>query len=273
MTHNKNTSNTHKVEQNDGAEKDHENEKFTGIYGSQTGTNSKAYLSYAWSNRESLSELERKGFAQFFYLALCSHLEALLCSMIKARMSSITSIETHFFERQIGTVNGIKHEYSFDPVIKSVLLLSRRIAKDAETAAIPKLIEIFDRVFPVKLESILGSELSQDFKQLINLRNIFGHGRSVTAEFELKDGEVYNARLDGSELKAPAQRLIKVGIVVPPKKGNQAHIEWVNLVYKDEALIHFYKAVLEVEKKLRSSIDYLPEEVRVFVTPLPDISI
>lgn len=55
----------------------------------------KAYLAKAWAVRAELTDYERRGFAQFFYLTVCGHLEAVLVAHIKARLFSMSAFKWH----------------------------------------------------------------------------------------------------------------------------------------------------------------------------------
>jgi hypothetical protein len=243
-----------------------------GKYATQTGTFSKAYLERAWDQRADLTDIERKGFAQFFYISLCGHIEAVICAVIKARLSSMEIFQFNPVNDQTFTLDGVSQVCSFEPVSNSIWHLSNQISAEAETAALGKLLEVYNKVFPKKLSDTVGPELHKDINALVALRNIFGHGRSISIEIELKDGEVHNATLDGSVLKMPAQRLHEAGVINLPSPSNYAHIHLIDLMYCDDALMHFYNAIVAIETKLKSEVEFLPEKRKIFVTSLPTLS-
>jgi len=237
-----------------------------------TTTFSKAYLSVAWKNRDQLKEYERRGFAQFFYLTLCGHIEGVLAALIKARLQSVTHmVRWETLPPAEFNAYGKIQSCRLDPLIESLRRLLSSISDEAQSAPMAKLIELHGRIFPQKLSDILGPDLHQDLLALNSLRNLFAHGRDMFMEFD--DPFVGKGTLAGNPLQLPAQRLLAAKIIKCLNITGQNHNEFQAQFFDDDALLYFYNAVQEIEKRLDASRTFLPESVVPSIPALPTITV
>lgn len=236
-----------------------------------SSTFGKAFLAKAWEARDELLEYERRGFAQFFYLTICGHIESVLMNCIKTRLNMIES--AHW--EQVGpiecTVNNEKHLCPLNPVIASVRLMASRMKNKVETAPLSKLLQLYNEVFPAALSSVVGQELSKDLDALAKLRNIFAHGRDIFIEFEGEDLMNLKGTLDDNPLKYPAQRLQAAGIITSFNITGQNHHEFISIFFGDKAMLHFYGIIREVESALKENSSFLPEKMMFIIPELPEL--
>ena len=241
--------------------------------GISTSYFSKAYIAVAWGTRNELQESERRGFSQFFYLAICGHIESILSSIIKARVFSIR----HMFRWEALPPQEYHEEdtiYHCDqkPIVESLWKIILLVAHDTENAPLSKLIELYNKTFQENLREIIGKELYEDLDALASLRNLFGHGRDIFVEFDDPFGEG-KANLDKNPLQKPAKRLHHAGIIKNFDITMQNYIEFHASFYSDDALLYFYKAIQKVEDKLANSLEFPPEKARIFFVRLPDLEV
>ncbi len=245
--------------------------KRRGRFSISTSVFNKAYLKSAWSERDKWASYERHGFAQFFYLTIAGHLEAVIAAIVKARLKSIR----HMLKwDELGpmkyTDNGQNHSLAMDPLVTSLTALLEAQEIEAEHAPIEKLGSFYSRIFSRTVAAVIGKELDQDMQALFKLRNLFAHSRDWYLE---TDGITQGHRiiLDGNPLQMPAQRLHAAGIIANLDFNGNNHSELMGHLYSDEALLHFYDQVIMIENKLRNSVDFLPEKNMLFITELPDL--
>jgi hypothetical protein len=221
---------------------------------------SKSYLAKAWEARSELLDYERRGFAQFFYLTICGHIESQLASVISGRLTSIyrTINWDDLPPFQLG-IDGVDHKCSLEPVTRSLRQIARHVEGIVDDAPLGKLMEIFAWVFPEKLRDLIGSELHEDMIALADLRNIFAHGRQIFMDFYGEDFSELRGSLDGNPLKTPANRLLKVGIIKNLEITGQNHNDFYAVFYGDDAMLHFYRAANSIEEKLEANSTFLPE--------------
>lgn len=239
-----------------------------------TTTFSRAYLLVAWKSRDQLKEYERRGFAQFFYLTICGHVEGLLASVIKSRLDSIKMLRWHPIPPMQIKDGDTVHSCSFDPVVESMERIISTLSDDTESAPLARLIDLHSRVFPQPLSDIVGSDLHQDLNALASLRNLFAHGRDLFMKFDMKfdDPLAGKATLDKNPLQLPAQRLQAAKIIKDFNITGQNYHDFQAVFFGDEALLYFYRAVQDIEKKLRAFCTFLPETMRVTFPTLPDLN-
>ncbi|MGB3790379.1 MAG: hypothetical protein WA949_20390 [Phormidesmis sp.] len=243
-----------------------------------TGFN-KSYLAIAWNSRHSLTESERRGFSQFFYLTISSHVESLLAKIIGARVRSIQSL-TVFSPVPGGaateeTLASYREHESLVRESFSGVVSSLRV--EVETAPLNKLIMLYKRMFQKSLRDVVGRELYDDLDALASLRNTVAHGRDLYLEFEderRNPEDFYGPiTLDGNPLKKASERLLKSGVLsisvtdIDPLKW----YEFIAYFYCDAALLYFHDAVIQIEDSLRSSSDHSFESIQAFVPPLPKL--
>ncbi|MBD2086540.1 hypothetical protein H6F52_16405 [Coleofasciculus sp. FACHB-542] len=233
---------------------------------------SKAYLAVAWKSRNELTDYERRGFAQFFYLTICGHIESLLSSIIKVRINSIRyMVRWEAVPPMQFNDGGQIHHCELKPVIDSVLQIVSLVAKDTENAPLNKLFELYSKVFSQSLKEITGKDLYEDLDALASLRNLFAHGRDLFIEF---DGPFPDkATLDNNPLQKPAQRLFKAGIIKDFNITGRNYDKFQALFYSDEVLLYFYRSVQKIEDVLIKSIGFMPEKSMTYMPPLVDLEV
>lgn len=226
-----------------------------------TSTFSKSFLAKAWEARRELLDYEKRGFAQFFYLTLCGHIESELAFTIVRRLHFISRIVRWDALPPMKYKNqDVEQECPLDPLIQSIQQIAQRLEADVESAPLSKLIELFGRVFPESLRDILGSELFEDMNSLAVLRNIFAHGRNLTMDFEGEDWSSFKGTLDGNALKKPAERLYHAGIITSFDINGENYNDFHASFYSDDAMLYFYKAVQSIEARLESFSPFPPEQ-------------
>lgn len=239
---------------------------------SPTNRYSKSYLAKAWVGRKDLPENERRGFAQFFYITICGHLESLIVSIIKARLRFVSTfvrwdeLPAFKYEDDDG-----EHYYSLEPIIQSVKQISKLLEKEVEAATLSKLISLYARVFPDNLKKIIGTDLYDDIESLAVLRNIFAHGGDMFMEFEIDEGSTFTGYLDGNPLNKPVDRLIRAGVIKNKQINGNNHGEFHAIFYSDEAMLYFYKAVQAIETSLASASNFIPEQILHTKEKLPSL--
>src|SRR5574341_571955 len=173
---------------------------------------SKAYLARVWESRHQLQDYERRGFAQFFYLTVCGHVESVLALVIKRRLNSIRFMLSWEKLGPVEFKDGDQlHLCALKPVVESLVQVVEALKVDADSAPLRKLIELFGRVFPQALKDVVGADLYDDLIALADLRNLFAHGRDLVMEFEDPFGG--QGSLERNQLRIPAERLHRAGII------------------------------------------------------------
>ena len=235
-----------------------------------TTTFSKAYLARAWSSRNQLQDYERRGFAQFFYLTICGHVEAILAAVIKRRLSSIRHLTNWntLVPVELRDDNGL-HHCPVTPVVESLVQILKATDVEADSAPLSTLLRLFGRVFPQPLRDVLGSELQKDLMALAALRNLFAHGRDLIMEFDnLTKGQ---GILEGNPLEKPAQRLHKASIIRSVHITHRNYLKFQAVFFGDDALKYFYERVQRIAEKFEAFNTFLPEKRPHFITELPSL--
>ncbi len=236
-------------------------------------------LTIAWNVRHALTDSERRGFAQFFYLTISGHTESVLSKIVGARVSSIQSLTVQSprpskLDTEEDLVSYLDHESS---VRQSFHGITSSLKAEVETAPLSKLLGLYKKVFQKSLRDVIGKELSEDLDALGALRNTMAHGRDLYLAFDeerRKPNEFFGPiTLDGNPLKKAAERLKKSGILSICVSDIDT-MNWDGFLsdfYCDDALLYFYRAVIQVEDKLRACSDDSFEVMSSYVPPLPDL--
>jgi hypothetical protein len=226
-----------------------------------TSTFNKSFLAKAWEARNELMDYERRGFAQFFYLTLCSHIESELALVITLRLQLINrAFRGNTPPPMKWKIDEIEHEFPLASLIQSISQITARLEAEVKSAALYKLIEHFGTVFPENINKVVGTELFGDLQSLAKLRNLSAHGRNLTMEFEVDDFSAFKGTLDGNDLKQPAERLHHAGVIMDFDIDGNNYDDFLSIFYSDEAMRYFYKAAQGVEIKLRSLGMFPPEQ-------------
>lgn len=227
-----------------------------------TSTFSKSFLVKAWEARNELMDYERRGFAQFFYLTLCGHIESELSLVITLRLQLINrAFRGNTLPPMKWKIDEIEHEFPLDPLIQSISKITARLEAEVKSAPLNKLMdELFGRVFPEKLSKVVGTELFGDLQSLAKLRNLSAHGRDLTMEFEVDDFSDFKGTLDNNVLKQPAERLHHAGVINDFDINGNNYDDFLSIFYSDAAMRYFYNAAQGVEIKLRSLGMFPPEQ-------------
>ena len=232
---------------------------------------SKAFLAKAWEARAELNEYERRGFAQYFYLTVCCHLEAVLAERIRRRLHLIATSPWEAAGAVTCNIDGNEQECPLDQVIGSIRHIAHQMKKEAESAPLSKLLKLYNEVFPEKLASVIGDELYKDVDALATLRNIFAHGRELVLEFEGEDLMNLRGVLEGNPLEKVAARLVQARVIPSTEFHGSDHIEFLGRFFSDGAMLYFYQVVKSVESRIEASTTYVPERVWPEVQDLPEL--
>lgn len=246
-----------------------------------TSHSNTAYIARAWDTHKELEETEKRGFYQFFYLTICGHIESILSSAINARLFSIKSLMPW---DNIPPINYMENDipclWDQKIVVESLFKLISVIENETENAPLNKLIELYNRIFEKKLSQLIGKELNEDLIAVASLRNLFGHGRNLFLEFKMNNVDGYTSTIDGeltldsNPLQKAFNRLSCAKIIKKPSSFNfQNHQELLLSFYNDDAFLYFYRAIQEIEEKLKNSIEFPPEKFRRYFVDLPDLEV
>lgn len=237
-----------------------------------TSVFSKAYLKQAWAERDALTDYERRGFAQFFYLTISGHLESVIAEVIKTRLRSIRTALPWDQPGQIAyTKNGEKYSCSLEPLVTSLFALLDSSEQMADQASFEQLRSLYSSLFDRSLADAIGSELDQDIKALFRLRNMFAHSRQLYVDVEGFPG--HSMTLEGNPFFFPAQRLQRAGIIKSLTITPQNYRKFQEQFYSDQTLMFFYDRVIETEHRVRTQVSFLPETgiLDMHVVELPDL--
>jgi hypothetical protein len=244
--------------------------------GISTSNFNKAYIAIAWNARHDLHEHEKRGFAQFFYLTMCGHIESVLSAIIKERMRSIrymlpwNNLPPMRFEKDEAT-GRVPEYHSLKPLYESLLKIISVVESDTDNAPLGKLIELYNKVFQQTLKDVIGKDLYEDLDALASLRNLFAHGRDLFIEFTGSWNDDVKGTLDKNPLQKPAQRLHRAGIVKDFDITMQNYIDFHTYFYNDDALMYFYNSVKKIEERLATFVDFPPEVMSRHFMRLPDL--
>lgn len=201
----------------------------------------RAYLECAWKQRSQLTDYERNGFSQYFYLTVTGHLEASMSELIEHRQMFIRTMASPLKDTSV--------ENSFLPIYESLKGVLGHFGRKVDKAALESLIELFQDIFAIKLKDVLGDELHKDLKALSSLRNVFAHGRDLQYRF---DQTVDNRLiLEETPLQPPAHRLLAAGILKNLNFNRHTYHELQTALYSDSAMLYFLNAAQEIESKLK----------------------
>jgi len=217
-----------------------------------------------------LADYERRGFAQFFYLTICGHLESLIAEVIKARLRSIrTMLPWDQLGQMEYTKDGERYSCSLQPLVSSLFALLGSSEETAEQAPFEQLRKLYSKTFVRSLADAIGSELAQDINALFRLRNVFAHSRQLYVDVEGFPDQTMT--LEGNPLLFPAQRLQRAGIIKSLAITPQNYLEFQEHFYSDQALMYFYDRLIEAEQRVTSQVDFLPETGVLHIVELPNL--
>lgn len=226
-----------------------------------TTTYSRAYIQKVWQDRGSLSDYERKGFAQFIYLTIAGQIESAIASIIMARLNSITHLVQWDRLPMVTYMKADKKRLRLcrTPIVGSIDGLVEYIEKQISRAPYISLKEQYSSIFKSELKTLAGDKLFDDLEALFDLRNLFAHGRNLYFEFE---GEfpLITGIIDKNPIKKAADRLVIAGILKTTKFTMQDYHVLQDKLYTDEAILYFYKSAMEIEDRLEASMFFEPEK-------------
>lgn len=237
-----------------------------------TSVFNKAYLKRAWAERGALSDYERRGFAQFFYITISGHLESVIAEVIKARLRSISTLlpwnqpgQTEY------TKDGVRYLCPLESLVASLFALLRSSEEIAEQASFEQLRKSYSQIYARSLADAIGPELDQDINALFRLRNIFAHSRQLYVDLEGFPGDTMT--LESNPFLFPAQRLQRAGIIESLAITRQNYHEFQEHFYSDQTLLFFYGRVIEAEQRVTSHIDFFPEKgvLDMHILELPNL--
>jgi hypothetical protein len=251
----------------------------TGRYFVPTSGHSKSYIGSLWNARHELAESERRGFAQFFYLMLSSHLESSLSKIIELRIDSAMSFNPNSIlvcPSMHGSIENEPVSCSSQPIYESLLNILSEFKSEVEVAPLNKLVALYKKTFGKGLKEVIGKDLNSDLSALGDLRNILAHGRDLYLETRkngVADQMLEVATLDGNPLQNPIKRLMNAGIItmsISAVDGMNWH-EFLSILYCDSSLLYFYDAVKKIDIELKRSIENPFESYNFRIIPLPNL--
>lgn len=250
------------------------------------------FIRKVWHLRGEFNHIEAMGFGQFYYNALSAHLEQVLSKLVRLRLSYLGGPGPLGLGRK---ATGLEHTPPF--LAETVTSVANALDAEAGNAPLNKLTELYRRVFGKSMVQALGKDLENDLRVIGALRNLFAHGRQITidtGEIEpvqgpdgsLKMGStaIGDLPLDAIEsqaLREAGKRLVALGL---SKKASPD--VWLELMFDDDIMLHFYRATQAVEAALigppflragqsfRSNSNGLEgneEMMRVVINRLPDL--
>lgn len=239
-----------------------------------SGSYGKAFLVKVWESRRDLTDSERYGFAQYFYLTICAHLESILEKIISDRLFKVEHVGIENIESTIRSVSdGVDLWISLEPIVDSIRSIVTRLKSDVLKAPLTKLTQLYAMIFPETLAKVVGVELNNDINALASLRNLYAHGRDVYMDFESNDELNFSGVLNKNPLQIPLQRLFDAGVIENINITGSNYIEYTNAFFQDDAMIYFYKKVQAAEKKIKDSAkDGLAFNL-ANITDLPELKI
>jgi hypothetical protein len=211
-------------------------------------------VQYLWAIRSTLNAVQRRGFGNFFYVALLGHLESLLSTYLRARIIAAKALVpwAELPDQKPMTENGVKRFYPTAPLRKSLESMILGYESDLEFATINKLIELYRRVIGTPLSEAIGENTQKHVTALSNLRNVFAHGRSFILELPFPVSGTATATLQSTSLQFPVQLLIDAGLVDSLCYDGQTHSKFADAFYSDQGMRCFWNAGKEVDASLRS---------------------
>ncbi|MDD5214092.1 MAG: hypothetical protein PHQ03_00950 [Methylococcales bacterium] len=234
----------------------------------QSGRYGKSFIERVWNDRGSLDENEKRGFAQFFYINMCSHIEDVLMTIIEARLNSINTIcegHTRGIIPSIPWRVGNDEPQSTKPLFESMQHITSKIKQKISKSALSGLIDSYNEVFPDGFDK----KLRCDLEALAALRNIFAHGRAIFVEFDT-DG---NATLEKNPLEEPTKRLKTAGIITEDITSLNYSDSLIPQFFSDEAMFYFYSVVKDAEMEIRNKNSFCPESSFLHISKLPELSL
>lgn len=213
----------------------------------------KIFLYKMWKNRHDLSEDERKGFAQYFYITMSGHVESLLVTIIKTRLTTIECEFEKLRYNQIPIIKNINREekkFPMDPVLSSVISIASSLKNRVETVPLSDLLKIYDEVFSKgELKSVVGGNVKRGLLAISQLRNVFAHGRDILMYFDSDNPnncDDFSAKLDKCSLGEPIKYLQKEKIFDETIKWNAT----LSVFFEDKVILHFYEIIRNAQSSL-----------------------
>jgi len=214
-----------------------------------------------------LSENERKGFAQYFYLTMCGHLEAVLAECINVRLRAIEMFVSKDSVQPASFRSGENIEtVSIDPLIGSIRGMSNSLNKQVKNAPLSNLIEQASMLFFNSKPIPLSTAQREVLLALGDLRNVFAHNRNLVFHVEHKGIDV----LAGSALNKAIKILRVEGIMA--EFDSLSDSSTFDIVYSDEAMLFFYSQAKNIDRRLRETTVFGPQWFQLHIIPeLPAI--
>lgn len=222
------------------------------------------HLKYIWLKRNEVPIKIRDGFASYFYIAMATYIEHFLFHVIKCRVQA-TLDHVHLAEFpniQVMSIDDCVPTTNTNVFKDTLINVLEDQLDGASSTTIPVLEKLYERYFSVKLKSVIGDELRDDWTALSKMRNIFAHGNDIHID-HIK-GKI---NLDNNPIQTAVNRLKKANIITD-MSGNTA----IRQLYTDEALLYFYECALGFHQKLKESCNSDLERMLIDAAPsLPDL--
>jgi hypothetical protein len=167
-----------------------------------TAYRSGAFLGWAWSQRNAMSDSQRQGLAQAIYASLVAHIEATIAEILVWEYRQ----DMRFLSHHAKSPSSVLHQRAFG---RSVSVLLER-QKELEKMTFKQLLEELEFFFYPRYEQ--GPKRHKlDLEALMDLRNLFAHGRAPW--LPLASETQVRIDTDGNKLKKALDRLVTAGIV------------------------------------------------------------
>jgi hypothetical protein len=231
-----------------------------------------AYLEATWARRPELNKYESWGFGQFFYLTLMGHVEGRLAEVIDRRLKSILEVlETAQKRAPEWNLHFSGQSFSCEPAIISARSLVDSVNRDiAENLTFEKLCNSFRTLFGRKVSALVGNETWSGIDSLRKLRNVFAHGRNLSFTYEQDEESAVS--WESSQLKSPAEQLVKAGVIKDIKFTSENSAELLAAFFSEPAMLYFYRLVREFEQPVGQVLDLPGEKVVPLMVTLPDLA-
>ena len=192
---------------------------------------------------------------------LCSHIEATIAAVLQARYASaLQNARWSPPNKWQVTVNGVEQQVDSGPVSRSIVAILDDLNNSVRNQPMDLLKKHYRTTFNRSISDVLGESLHSDLVAITSLRNLFAHGRYFMYEFSQTSMDAKQTIvLEKNPLKPALDRLVACQVLSGLDVTAENHSEYTQALFRDEAIQHFYKAVIAIESRLFEVVDFVPE--------------